>query len=198
MSGPTLDTAFDGKPMLTITDVEQLRAWLDDNAATSTGLWLAIYKKNTELPSVSHSELVAELLCHGWVDSKARRLDEQRSMVWIAPRKRGSGWSRINKEHIERMVAQDRMRPGGIAAVEAAKADGSWTALDASERGEIPEDLAAALRAVPPAADEFAAFPPSVRKQILQWIGSAKRPETRSRRIAQTAELAAQGIRANQ
>ncbi len=149
-------------------------------------------------PVLEYEAAVEEALCFGWVDSTAGRVDERRAKLYFAPRKAGSGWAATNKARVERLLAAGLMAPAGIAAVERAKADGSWTALDAIEQGVVPDDLAAALAASPPAAANFDAFPKSVRRAILYWISQAKRPETRAARILETATLAARNERANQ
>jgi uncharacterized protein YdeI (YjbR/CyaY-like superfamily) len=118
-------------------------------------------------------------------------------MLWLAPRKPGTGWSALNKKRIEAMIAAGLMMPAGLAKIEAAKQDGSWEALDAIERLEIPPDLAAAFAENEVAWANFDAFPRSAKRGILEWIASAKKAETRDRRIAETVDLAAQNIRAN-
>jgi uncharacterized protein YdeI (YjbR/CyaY-like superfamily) len=147
---------------------------------------------------VDYDEAVEEALCFGWVDSKPNKLDEARSLLWFAPRKVGTGWSKPNKDRVERMMAAGLMAPAGLAKVEAAKKDGSWTALDAVERLEIPDDLAAALDARGQARTCWDAFPRSAKRGILEWIGNAKRPETRAKRVEETASLAEKNERANQ
>jgi uncharacterized protein YdeI (YjbR/CyaY-like superfamily) len=119
-------------------------------------------------------------------------------MIWMSPRKPRTGWSRPNKERIERLLADGAMTPAGLAKIDAARADGSWTLLDSSEALEVPADLEAAFDTYPDAARHFAAFPPGVRKGILQWISLAKKPETRAARIAETARLANENVRAHQ
>lgn len=174
------------------------RDWLAANHARTGGVWLVTYKKATGQPRVDYDEAVEEALCFGWVDSKPNKLDEARSLLWFAPRKVGTGWSKPNKDRVERMMAAGLMAPAGLAKVEAAKKDGSWTALDAVERLEIPDDLAAALDARSPARTHWDAFPRSVKRGILEWIGNAKRPETRAKRVEETASLAEKNERANQ
>ncbi len=174
------------------------RKWLQKNHARAEGVWLITYKRATGKPRVEYDEAVEEALCFGWVDSKPRTLDEERSMLWFAPRKSGSGWSKANKERVERLLATGRIAPAGLAKVEAARQDGSWEALDRVEALEVPPDLQAALDAAPPARNYFEAFPRSVKRSILEWIASAKKPETRAKRIAETASLAAENVRANQ
>jgi len=174
------------------------RAWLEANHTRRDGVWLVTFKKDTGLPRVEYDEAVEEALCFGWVDSKANKLDEQRSLLWFAPRKPRTGWSKPNKERVERMLAAGLMAPAGLAKIEAAKADGSWSKLDAVEALEIPPDLAEALAAYPSAAANFDAFPRSARRGILEWIVNARKPETRAQRLAETARLASDNVRANQ
>ena len=147
---------------------------------------------------LSYDDSVEEALCFGWVDSKGRALDETRTMLWFTRRKPGSGWSRPNKLRIERLEQAGLMTEAGSAVVAAAKADGSWSRLDAVEEGVVPPDLAAALDERPPARANFDGFPRSVRRGILEWIALAKRDETRARRVAETARLAQRNERANQ
>lgn len=174
------------------------RAWLAANHTQPQGIWMISYKKATGKPFVPYDEAVEEALCFGWIDSKPNKLDAERSMLWFAPRKPGTGWSRPNKERVARMLAAGLMMPAGIAKVEAAQQDGSWSALDAVENLEIPPDLAAALAAYDAASDHFAAFPRSVKRGILEWIANAKTASTRAKRIAETAQLAQENRRANQ
>jgi uncharacterized protein YdeI (YjbR/CyaY-like superfamily) len=159
---------------------------------------LISYKKSSGKPRIEYNDAVEEALCFGWVDSKANKLDDARSMLWFAPRKSGSGWSRLNKERVERMLAAGLMAPAGLAKVEAARRDGSWEALDTVEALEIPPDLAEALAGYSLAEANFAIFPRSVKRGILEWISNARKPETRARRIAETARLAQENQRANQ
>lgn len=174
------------------------RAWLAANHTRAEGVWLVTFKKATGKPRVEYDEAVEEALCFGWVDSKPSKLDDERSMLWFAPRKGGSGWSKPNKERVERMTAAGLMTPAGQAKIDAAKADGTWAMLDAVESLEIPPDLAAEFAKYPNAAANFEAFPRSAKRGILEWIVQAKRPETRAKRVAETARLANDNVRANQ
>ena len=174
------------------------RAWLAKHHGRDEGVWLISYKKASGKPRFEYDEAVEEALCFGWIDSRPNKLDDERSMLWFAPRKAGTGWSRLNKARIERAIAEGKMTPEGLARVEQAKRDGSWALLDAVEALEIPPDLARALRALPPAAACFEAFPRSVKRGILEWIGNARTAPTRATRIAETARLAALNQRANQ
>jgi uncharacterized protein YdeI (YjbR/CyaY-like superfamily) len=162
------------------------------------GIWLISFKKGTGKPRFDYEEAVEEALCFGWVDSKPNSLDEERSMLWFAPRKAGTGWSRINKGRVEKLIAAGRMAPAGLAKVQAARQDGSWNALDKAEALEIPPDLAKALAANKAAAQYFEAFPRSVKRAILEWISNARKPETRARRVEETVTSAAKNVRANQ
>lgn len=160
-------------------------------------MWLVTWKKAKADHHIPYGEIVDECLCFGWVDSLPRKLDEDRSMLLISPRKPGSAWSGINKGKVERLMATGALRPNGIAVVEAARKDGSWSFLHDVERLEVPRDLAAALDSRAGAVENFDRFPRSVRRGILEWIKQAKRPETRKARVDETARLAANNERAN-
>ena len=174
------------------------RKWLEKHHTRSEGLWVVTYKKSSGKDHIPYEEIVEEALCFGWIDSKGNKLDEERTMLWCAPRKAGSKWSRSNKERVEKLLAANLISAAGLAKIEAAKKDGTWTALDPVEALEVPPDLAVALAAHQGAKQYFDEFPRSVRRGILEWILNAKRPETRAKRISETAELAAKNIRANQ
>ncbi len=174
------------------------RAWLEAHHERDDGVWLVRNKKAAGTPTVSYDEAVEEALCFGWIDSLPRSLDEERTMLYVAPRRPGSGWSRPNKQRIARMVKAGKMTPAGQAKIDAAKADGSWSALDDIENLVVPDDLAAAFEAYPGSANHWEAFPRSVKRGILEWIATAKREATRARRIEETARLAQRNERANQ
>ena len=176
---------------------EDLHGWLAEHHATSPGCWVVTFKKGRG-PHVPWAEIVRELLCFGWIDSKGQRVDPDRTSLLITPRRPGSGWSRVNKEHLDVLLAEGRMQPAGLAAVERAKADGSWTRLDAVETLAEPDDLRAALDAEPRARTAWDGFPRSARRALLEWITSAKREPTRAQRVARTVSEAAAGRRANQ
>lgn len=174
---------------------EEWRRWLEAHHARPEGVWLVTFKRATGKPRVEYEEAIEEALCFGWVDAQAKTLDDERSLLWFAPRKQGSIWARSNKERVERLLAAGKMTPAGLAKIEAARADGSWALLDFVDQLITPPDLAAALAAAPPAAANFDAFPRSVKHRILGWIALAKRAETRAARVAETARLAAAGKR---
>ena len=175
-----------------LSDRRSWRRWLEKNHAIQRGIWLVFYKKATRKPSLEYEESVEEALCFGWVDSRTRRLDDERYMLMFTPRKPGSPWSRPNKERVERLVASGLMTPPGLAKIEEAQRNGAWTVYDAIEDLVIPDDLAAALAEGTSAQETFEGFSVSVRKNILWWIASARRPDTRARRIAKTAAAVAE------
>lgn len=183
-------------PQVHVPDRAAWRAWLTEHAAGSAGIWL-VYEKGPGR-RLSYDDIVEEALAFGWVDSLPRTLDATHAMLYVAPRKPRSSWSRVNKERVERLIAAGVMTPAGLAVVQAARASGTWSALDRVEDGIEPADLGAALDAVPRARREWDAFPRSTRRAILEWVGSAKRPETRARRVATVVAEATEGRRANQ
>jgi uncharacterized protein YdeI (YjbR/CyaY-like superfamily) len=189
-------SALDDAPHVHVDDRATWRAWLEANHATARGVWLVTWRSRSARPGLEYEAAIEEALCFGWVDSTGGVVDDERSRLYFAPRKPRSPWAASNKARVERLIAAGRMAPAGLAAIERAKANGSWEALDTVERLEVPDDLAAALAARPPAADNFAAFTPSVRKQMLGWVALAVRAETRTRRITQIAEAAARNERA--
>ncbi len=177
---------------------EAWRAWLVAHHLESGSVWVVLPRKGSGLPGPTAVDVCEEALCFGWIDSLPRSLDDRRSMLLVSPRKPRSLWSALNKTRAERLTAAGLMSAAGLLRIEAAKADGSWNALDAVERLEAPEDLQEALAARPGAAAAFAAFPRSARRGILEWILQAKTAATRARRIAETADKAAAGLRAKQ
>jgi uncharacterized protein YdeI (YjbR/CyaY-like superfamily) len=174
------------------------RAWLAVNHLSSKGVWLVSWKAFTRRPRISYEESVEEALAFGWIDSKNATLDEERTMQWFSQRKANSPWSLTNKERIARLEASGRIADAGRGAVRAAQANGMWTLLDDAQNLIVPDDLAAALAAVPGAREHWDAFSPSARRSLLEWIVLARRPATRDSRIAQTAQRAALGEQANQ
>lgn len=174
------------------------RAWLAVNHDRQEGVWLILLKKGTGKQTYTFADATEEALCFGWIDSKPAKLDDERSMLWFAPRKSGSGWSRRNKQMIKKMEEAGLMMPAGQVKIAAAKQDGSWTLLDAIENLEIPPDLDGAFERYPGSKEHFMAFPRSVKRGILEWIIQARRTDTRERRIEETAQKAQQNIRANQ
>jgi len=173
------------------------REWLAANHDKSPGIWLVRYKVATKQPSITYDELVEEALCYGWIDGLARGLDAERHLQLLTPRKPKSVWSKVNKERIERLLAANLFAPSGLKTIEIAKANGSWSAIDDSEALVIGQDLADALAQNEAASTSFYGLAKSYKKAILQWINSAKRPETRQKRIEETVAKAAIGKKAN-
>jgi uncharacterized protein YdeI (YjbR/CyaY-like superfamily) len=176
-------------------DRAEWRAWLERNHSTAERIWLSIGKKGNRVTSLTYNDAVEEALCFGWIDSTVRRLDNDRFRQLYSRRKARSIWARSNKERVARLIAAGLMRPAGLAAIEAAKANGSWSALDRIEDLTVPDDLASALSENPVALQNFDTFPSSARKAVLYWIQSAKRLETRTRRIAEVVQRSAEGRR---
>jgi uncharacterized protein YdeI (YjbR/CyaY-like superfamily) len=180
---------------LELPDRAAWRAWLAEHHTTSSGVWLVVRKKAATVPGVGYEDSVEEALCFGWIDSKAVSLDGTRFKQTFTPRKPRSVWSPSNKERVARLIDLGLMMPAGLAAIEVAKANGSWSSYDAIDQLVVPDDLAAALRANPSAEQQWNSFSASSRKGILYYIASAKRAETRASRVSRTVELAAQGLR---
>jgi uncharacterized protein YdeI (YjbR/CyaY-like superfamily) len=174
------------------------RAWLAEHHGTSDGVWLVFWRRQPGRTGLTYDDAVEEALCFGWIDSKPAKLDDERTMLRFSPRKRGSGWARSNKLRIERLLADGLVAEAGLARIEEAKQDGTWTMLDAVEDLVVPDDLAAAFADHPGAREQWDGFPRSVRRGVLEWIVQAKRPETRARRVSETARLAARGERPGQ
>ena len=189
-------SALDDAQLVHADDRATWRAWLEANHATSSGAWLVTWRRRSGRLGLDYEAAIEEALCFGWVDSTAGRVDDDRGKLYFAPRKPRSGWAAANKARIERLLAEGRMAPAGITAIERAKANGSWEVLDSAERLVVPADLAAALDARPPAAANFAGFPPSARKQMLAWVALAMRPETRADRIRRVVDAAERNVRA--
>ena len=182
-------------PRVEVTSRDGWRQWLSANHATERGAWCVTFKKSSGGPYVPYDDLVEEAIAHGWVDSKARALDEKRSQLLMTPRKPGSGWSRPNKQRVKRLAEAGLMTPAGQAAIDLAKENGSWSALDDVENLVEPPALQQALDADPDARRHWNAFPRSAKRAALEWISTAKRDETRERRVAETAQLAAKNVR---
>ena len=172
-------------PEIEARDAAEFRDWLAANHKTARAVWLVYWKKDSGHPSIDWSEAVDQALCFGWIDSKAQSVDEQRFRQYFTVRKPGSIWSKINKEKIAKLNAAGLMTPAGAAAVDRAKADGSWTILDGPEAGVVPEDLAKAMEEAG-VRDTFDGLTAGKRKAILGWLVMAKREATRNGRIEKT------------
>lgn len=174
---------------------EEWRAWLAANHGTPSGVWLVQWKSHTGKARVQYEDLIEEALCFGWIDSTAKTLDADRSLLWFAPRKRGSGWAKTNKARVARLEAAGLLAEAGRRVIEAAKADGSWSLLDDVEDLKVPSDLEAAFAAFPGSFEQWEQLSVSARKLALGWIAQAKRPETRANRIAEVARKVQAGER---
>lgn len=189
-------SALSDAPYVHADDRATWRAWLEEHHAGPVGCWLVTWRAGTGRPTLGYEEAVEEALCFGWVDSTGGRFDDERGKLYFARRKARSPWSPSNKARVARLATAGRMTPAGVAAVEQAKANGYWEILDSSDRLEVPDDLAVALAEHQPAAEHFAAFPPSARKQMLAWVALARRPDTRAARITKIAAAAKRNERA--
>lgn len=177
-------------------DLAAWRAWLAANHATARGVWVASWRKASGRPPVAYAELVEEALCFGWIDSTVNTYDEDRGLQLMTPRKPKSTWTRLNRQRVADLEAQGRMTDAGRRAVAVAKANGYWTLLDPVEDLIEPPDLADALDASPAGRRAWDGFPPSARKQMLYWVISATKPQTRASRIAKIVAEAEAGRRA--
>ena len=169
------------------------RAWLGENHASSPGVWLVTWKKASGRPVLDYDQRVEEALAWGWIDSKGMTVDDERTRLVFLPRRPGSGWSRSNKVRIARLEEQGLMQTAGRRVIEAAIADGSWTLLDEVEDLIVPPDLAAAFDRHPGSRARWDAFTRAPRRAMLEWLVTAKRPETRAARVGKIAAAAAEG-----
>ncbi len=173
---------------------EAFRDWLVANHDAADAVWLMYWKKDSGRPSISWSEAVDQALCFGWIDTKVQSVDDDRYVQYFTRRRPGSPWSRINKAKIEQLSADGLMTDAGWAVIDRAKEDGSWTMMDAAEALIVPDDLDAAFDAAPPAArDYYESMKRSAKLATLAWIYTAKRPETRAKRVAATVEATSEG-----
>ena len=173
---------------------EEWREWLTRNHDQSTGVWLVFYKKHTGKPTLDYEAAVEEALCFGWIDSIIKKLDEDRYLRKLTPRKPNSRWSDLNKKRANRVIRQQRMTAAGRALIKAAKASGLWEQSARPEIDlELPRELALALARRPKAQAFFDQLAPSYRRQFIGWIATAKQEATRERRVKEAITLLAQG-----
>jgi uncharacterized protein YdeI (YjbR/CyaY-like superfamily) len=174
-----------GLPIMAFKDSSALEHWLAGQPTDSPGLWIKFAKRDSGILSVSRSEAIDAALCHGWIDGQLDKYDDQHWLIRFTPRKARSKWSQVNRARATELIDAGRMRAGGLAQVEAAKADGRWDAAYASaSKAEVPPDLQVALDQNPEAAAFFATLTGANRYAILYRIGAVKKPETRARKIA--------------
>lgn len=173
------------------------RNWLEQHHQSEKSVWLIIYKKESGTPSVYYSDAVDEAICFGWIDSKPNKRDEDSYYQFFAKRNPKSNWSKVNKEKVAKLLERGLIKPAGMEAIERAKQNGTWNALDEVEEMTIPEDLQKAFDKNKTAFENFDKFPRSSKRNILEWIMNAKREETRQKRIEETVNLAEKNIKAN-
>jgi uncharacterized protein YdeI (YjbR/CyaY-like superfamily) len=181
-------------PVLAFPDQAALEAWLEQNHATAPGLYVKIAKKGTGIPSVDWAGMVEVLLCFGWIDGRANRVDDTWYVQRITPRRARSIWSKKNVDTVERLIAEGRRRPAGQAAADAAKADGRWErAYSGPATITMPDDLAAALDAEPAARAAYDALDGQNRYAVLHRVHTAATPATRAKRIAAAVDMLREG-----
>ncbi|KAF5013550.1 hypothetical protein FDECE_449 [Fusarium decemcellulare] len=169
-------------------------SWLDDNHATNAGLWLRIAKKGSGVTSVTYDQALDVALCFGWIDGQRKALDAQHFTQRFTPRRRGSLWSKRNVNKVAPLIEDGRMRPAGQAEIDAAMADGRWErAYSSSSNADVPKDFQAALDDNEAAGEFFKTINRTQRYSFLQRLETAKKPETRQRRIEQYVTLLASG-----
>lgn len=171
------------------------RAWLAEHHDRVRRMRVVRWRSDTGRPAPSYEELVLEALAFGWIDSTVRRVGEDRISLLMTPRRPGSGWAATNKRRVVELREAGLMTTAGEDAIARAMADGSWTLLDDAEQQLVPPDLAGALESLPGAREAWDAFPKSARRAMLVWMGDAKRPETRAKRVQAIADGAARGER---
>jgi uncharacterized protein YdeI (YjbR/CyaY-like superfamily) len=174
-----------GLPVVAFADAAALERWLTAQPANSKGLWIKLAKAGLGRVSVTKAEAIDTALCHGWIDGQLDKYDDEHWLIRFTPRKPRSKWSQVNRTRATQLMEAGRMRPRGLAQVEAAKADGRWDAAYApASRAEVPADLQAALDRSPKAAEFFGTLSGANRYAILYRIGAVKKPEARARKIA--------------
>lgn len=184
----------DGLPIMPFASQADWEAFLEVEHATSPGVRIKLAKKASGIPTVSYALALEVALCFGWIDGQTGSLDETWYLQRFTPRRRKSKWSQINVRHVARLIAEGRMRPAGLAQIEAAKADGRWdAAYESPANATVPDDLAVALAANPAADAFFRTLTGSNRYGVLYRIRDAKWPETRARRIANFVQMLAEG-----
>jgi uncharacterized protein YdeI (YjbR/CyaY-like superfamily) len=179
-------------PELLVKDAREWRSWLEANHADSSGVWLVLHKKGGNVTKLDHKAALDEALCFGWIDGQAKRRDDESVFQYMTRRSPKSPWSAINVGHVARLEAEGKMTDAGRAAVESAKADGRWeAAYAASASAEVPEDLAAAIAAVPEAQAMFDVLTKANRFALIYRTNAVKQAATRQKKIAGFVEMLA-------
>lgn len=177
-----------------VTSVAQLRDWLESHHTQTESIWLVTYKKHVPDKYVSVGEILDEVICFGWIDGIRRKLDDDRTMQLMGPR-RVQHWSKTYKERAARLEQEQRMRPAGLKAIAESKQKGLWDYLDDVDALEIPEDLSTAFKLHPGAIDKFESYAPSYKRNVLRWIKLAKTSATRNKRITKVVQSTLQNER---
>jgi uncharacterized protein YdeI (YjbR/CyaY-like superfamily) len=173
---------------------EEWRDWLNQHHDKSDGIWLVFYKKHTGKSTLEYDEMVEEALCFGWIDSIIKRIDDEKYVRKLTPRKADSRWSELNKKRVKKLKKQGLMTEAGIGKVKEAKASGLWDKADRSQMAlDIPQELEIALAKNRKAKNFFDQLAPSYQKQYIGWIAIAKRQETKDLRIRESIALLEQG-----
>ena len=169
---------------------DQWRAWLEENHAAAQEIWLVFHKKRTGKPGLAYDDAVEEALCFGWIDGILKRIDDKKHMNRFCPRRAGSIWSERNRERVRRMIEAGRMTEAGLAKIREAKANGQWDkAAERQDTTVVPAELTAALAKDERARRNFDKLAPSYRRQFIYWVGTAKRDETRRKRVAEAVKM---------
>jgi len=174
---------------------QKWREWLHKNHRTSNGIYLIFYTVAHEMPSMRWEEAVRVALCYGWIDSTVKSLGDGKRRQYFCPRNAKSVWSKVNKDHLKELKAQGLLHESGVSAIEVAKQNGSWAALDDVENGVVPEDLQKAFNRNKTAFENFQGFTRGQRKSYLYWLNQAKRKTTREKRIVEIISLCKRGIK---
>jgi uncharacterized protein YdeI (YjbR/CyaY-like superfamily) len=177
---------------------EDWRKWLEKNHIKEDAVWFVYYKKISKRPTVKYTDAVDIALCFGWIDSKQLPIDYEKYKQFFCKRKPKSVWSRVNKEKVERLIAEGKMTKAGFESIYIAKQNGSWIILDDAENLIIPPQLDKEFKKYENAKANFESLSRSDKRNILQWLTLAKRPETIKNRIEEIASLAAQGLKPKQ
>jgi len=180
------------------SDKQDWRKWLELNHNKKEAVWLIFYKKKSPNYNLNWSESVDEALCFGWIDSVKKIIDTEKYIQYFSRRKAKSNWSKINKDKVQILIEQELMKEEGYKSIEIAKENGSWTFLDEVEALLIPEDLKGEFVNYKGSMEYFDSLSKSVKKILLYWIVSAKRKETRQKRILEIAENASKNLKPKQ
>jgi len=197
---PSFPAEHKGKAVVAFKTRAELRAWLREHFAQKEGVWAAYPRKTGDFYSEdapTPDTIAEECLCVGWIDSLPNKLSDDFTLLYIAPRKPTSNWSAVNKARVARLIEEGLMKQPGLHAIDLAKKNGKWDALNDVENLVEPKELEEALTANSEAQKNWSAFPKSIKRGILEWILNARSEEAKSKRIQETVEYAALNLRAN-